>query len=320
MTWLDWLIVGLLALSVIGGLRRGFIKEIIDLLALGLAVAISIHYYQQLADVLVLNYHLPVLLAKPGSFLALWIVTEIAASLLLSMISLFVPKILRESVINRLAGGVPALVKGMVALGILVTIMSSLPIGGVSRAIDQSRLAKPLMAATSGVTGWIEKGLGGTFAETFNFLTLPNNEIGTVKTIAKIVDTRKLDDQPQLEEEMVTLVNQERAKVGAKPLVVDDSLRTIARAHSRDMWVRGYFSHTDPDGNDPFARMKAAGITYTAAGENIALAPNLTIAHIGLMHSPEHRANILNPDFGHVGIGIVSAGASGLMVTQDFTN
>ena len=56
------------------------------------------------------------------------------------------------------------------------------------------------------------------------------------------------------------------------------------------------------------------------AGENLALAQTLRIAHKGLMNSPGHRANILHKSFGRLGIGILSGDMHGIMVTQAFRN
>ena len=75
-----------------------------------------------------------------------------------------------------------------------------------------------------------------------------------------------------------------------------------------------------PEGEDPFARMREAHISFMTAGENLALAQTLSIAHTGLMHSPGHRANILNPAFHRVGIGIIEGGVHGLMISQEFRN
>lgn len=119
---------------------------------------------------------------------------------------------------------------------------------------------------------------------------------------------------------MLLLVNQERAKVGLKPLKADLELTEVARSYSRDMFARGYFSHYSPEGKDPFDRIRAAHVRFIAAGENIALAQTLTIAHNGLMNSPGHRANILNKSFGRLGIGIVDGGIYGLMIAQEFRN
>ena len=86
------------------------------------------------------------------------------------------------------------------------------------------------------------------------------------------------------------------------------------------MFQQGYFSHVSPGGKGPFDRMRNDGVQFTNAGENIALAPTLDIAHSGLMHSPGHRANILRPEFGRLGIGIVDGGKYGLMISQEFRN
>jgi uncharacterized protein YkwD len=119
---------------------------------------------------------------------------------------------------------------------------------------------------------------------------------------------------------MLELVNGERAAHGVKPLQADAEATEVARAHARDMFDRGYFSHIAPDGADPFARMRRAGLAFRAAGENLALARTLAMAHQGLMDSPGHRANILRPAFGRVGIGVLDGGRHGLMVTQVFRN
>jgi uncharacterized protein YkwD len=119
---------------------------------------------------------------------------------------------------------------------------------------------------------------------------------------------------------MLALVNAERVERGLKPLAADPEITPVARAHSQDMFSRGYFSHYTPEGKDPFDRMKSAGIKYYSAGENLALGQTLRICHEGLMNSPGHRANILNPSYGRLGIGILDGGAYGLMISQEFRN
>ncbi len=113
-------------------------------------------------------------------------------------------------------------------------------------------------------------------------------------------------------------VNRERAAAGLPALAPDPEMTAVARKHSADMFARGYFAHVSPDGQDPFDRMRRAGVVFRTAGENLALAPTLAIAHSGLMNSPGHRANILRPEFGRLGIGIMDGGMRGLMVTQNF--
>lgn len=107
------------------------------------------------------------------------------------------------------------------------------------------------------------------------------------------------------EQKMVDLVNQERAKAGVAPLKVDLELSRVARIKSQDMRDNNYFSHTSPTYGSPFDMMKSFGISYRTAGENIAKHSSVESAHTGLMNSDGHRKNILNPNFTHIGIGIV---------------
>lgn len=119
---------------------------------------------------------------------------------------------------------------------------------------------------------------------------------------------------------MVKLVNQERTKAGLKPLEVDLRLVQTARAKSQDMVKNNYFSHTSPTYGTPYQQMKAAGITgYSVlGGENIAGNSSVQNAHTSLMNSAGHRANILDPRYTHIGIGIVDGGPYGKMITQHF--
>ncbi|MEW6624272.1 MAG: CAP domain-containing protein [Bacillota bacterium] len=120
------------------------------------------------------------------------------------------------------------------------------------------------------------------------------------------------------EQKMLNLVNQERTKAGLQPLTVHPELVKLARLKSEDMIKNKYFAHQSPTYGSPFDMMKAAGIKYSAAGENLAGAPTVETAHTNLMNSSGHRANILNAKYTHIGIGIVDGGPYGKMFTQMF--
>jgi uncharacterized protein YkwD len=116
---------------------------------------------------------------------------------------------------------------------------------------------------------------------------------------------------------VLTLVNQERAKVGCSPVTQDKALAGLAGAFSDDMAARGFFDHTDPDGKSPWDRAAAAGIT-NLGGENIARGQADAAAVMDAwMNSPGHRANILNCDYKTLGVG-VTFGDGGPWWTQDF--
>lgn len=122
---------------------------------------------------------------------------------------------------------------------------------------------------------------------------------------------------PSVEGQVLALTNQERAKAGCGPLVADSRLATLARAFSADMRDRNFFSHTNPDGVDPFQRAQAAGITNMRA-ENIAMGqPDPASVMTAWMNSAGHRANILNCSLRTLGVG-VATGAGGPWWTQDF--
>ena len=118
------------------------------------------------------------------------------------------------------------------------------------------------------------------------------------------------------EQEVIRLVNVERAKAGLKALTEDWELSRVARYKSQDMHDLRYFSHTSPTYGSPFEMMKAFGIRYRTAGENIAMGYRTPAAVVqGWMNSPGHRANILNASYTKIGVGYV---ASGNYWTQHF--
>ncbi len=117
--------------------------------------------------------------------------------------------------------------------------------------------------------------------------------------------------------EILDLVNGERVAAGVAQLSWSSALADVAIDYADEMYVGGFFSHVSPRTGGVGSRLGAAGITYALAGENLALAPNVAAVHSGLMTSPGHRANILTPEFTHVGIGVVQ-GPIGLIVVQVF--
>lgn len=111
------------------------------------------------------------------------------------------------------------------------------------------------------------------------------------------------------EQKVVELTNQERAKQGLPALKLDTELSKVARAKSQDMQSKGYFSHTSPTYGSPFDMMKQFGISYRAAGENIAMGQRTPEEVVkAWMNSEGHRANILNGSFTHIGVGYVESG------------
>lgn len=118
------------------------------------------------------------------------------------------------------------------------------------------------------------------------------------------------------EQEVIRLTNVERAKYGLKPLTEDWELSRVARYKSQDMHDRRYFDHNSPTYGTPFQMMKAFGLSYRSAGENIAMGYRTAQAVVtGWMNSSGHRANILNSSYTKIGVGYV---ADGNYWTQQF--
>jgi len=135
-----------------------------------------------------------------------------------------------------------------------------------------------------------------------------------------------------LEDGVLELVNQKRW-AGAScdglhfvaqraPLEMDETLRSVARGHSTDMGARNFFSHDNPDREDPFDRLEEAGFTGAQPwGENIAAGSSTAEAVVDQwIHSEGHCENIMLPDYTVIGIGYAYDGDSdfGHYWTQNF--
>jgi uncharacterized protein YkwD len=104
----------------------------------------------------------------------------------------------------------------------------------------------------------------------------------------------------------VQQMNAHRVSLGLQPLLWHPGVAAVAEAHSQDMIDRDFFSHTNPDGESPWDRLHAAGITYTSAGENIAYGYSTGTSVLNAwLNSPGHKANIEYEAFTHHGVGKV---------------
>lgn len=128
----------------------------------------------------------------------------------------------------------------------------------------------------------------------------------------------------QVEQLIFNKVNEERAKAGVQALTYNPTMETYARIKSKDMGVRNYFDHVDPDGEMITAQMARDGVSYNAWGENIAYIGGVTdpvaLANqfmTNWMNSSGHRANILSTNFTSIGIGVYKSGNK-YYATQEF--
>jgi uncharacterized YkwD family protein len=120
------------------------------------------------------------------------------------------------------------------------------------------------------------------------------------------------------ERELLDLVNKARKDAGAGMLEFDTNVVKVARIKAKDMVDNKYFSHQSPTYGSPFDMLKKFGVTFKAAGENIAGNQTVAGAFKAWMNSPGHKANILNGNFNYCGFGITPSPTYGKMLVQQF--
>jgi uncharacterized protein YkwD len=326
LNWLDWLVLLLLVLSAANGTRRGFLVGTLDLVSAAAALGIAFVWERPVADTVVrLIPAVTPPLAHLGAFLVLLLAVQAVID---GTVGRLVWRVVRAlafgplGMLDRVLGAVPGLVRGVVMVTLLLLPFALLPlVPSLSTGIQQSTLANRLVAAALQVTPSVEARLGQDLEGGLPALVVapPETEDDTTRPL-RPGPVGDLEPDPSAEQRMLDLVNGERSHAGLRPLVGDDRLRQVARAHSLEMFQLNYFSHTSPTSGSPFDRMRTAGIVFLVAGENLAYAPDVEIAHQGLMNSPGHRANILRPEFGRVGIGVIRSQFQGSMFSQEFTN
>jgi uncharacterized protein YkwD len=315
MNWVDLALALIFLLAIIAGWYRGFILGSLDLLSWLGSLILGYTFYTYVTRFLDKMLSLGAWLLPVG-----FLLTVLIFRLLLGMFTRYIiraiPEQTNQSGINRFLGIVPGAISGFIAVVIISALLLALPLkDSITAETRNSRFAGNLAMKSE----WVNRKLAPVFdqavRQTMNSLTV------NPKSHEKVPLTFQYDKaivRPFLEMKMLEMVNKERGKEGLKPLKADPEMARVARAHSQDMFKRGYFAHENPDGQDPFDRMRAAKVKFRAAGENLALAQTLEIAHTNLMNSPGHRANIMNPAFGRLGIGILDGGYYGIMISQEF--
>ncbi len=122
------------------------------------------------------------------------------------------------------------------------------------------------------------------------------------------------------EQQLVDQLNQSRAQAGLPPLKIDDRLVQAAREHSQRMAETRTLSHVLSGEPGVADRIAATGLHFNRSGENVGYNSDFNGLHSGWMHSPPHRANILNPDYTLVGIGVARGSDGVYWATQDFAH
>ncbi|MBU3979202.1 CvpA family protein [Patescibacteria group bacterium] len=321
---LDVIVVVVVIYYAIEGYSLGFVLAFFDLLSFILSFFLALKFYTFVAGFFVTYFFMHIGFAHAVGFFLIAFISEIIINIFFRRIICYLPtfhshrriaRFFRD--IDHLAGIVPGIISAFIVLAFLLTVIVSLPSSPfVKRLVTGSEIGSVLIANTSMFERKLNNVFGGALNETLNYLTVEPQSNEVVDLRFKTSGT--VDEKS--EEEMLIEINKEREANGLAVFKMDVNLRKLARSNSQDMLGRGYFSHYTPEGLSPFDRMKIRNIEYTYAGENLALASSPRLAMQGLMSSPGHRANILNPNFNRIGIGAIDGGIYGIMFSQEFTN
>ena len=316
---IDAAILLLIAAAIWGGYRSGFIATTYGLATWIVSFAAAVLFQAQAAKLVETFGVLPAT-ARPIGFIVVIVLVEslfsIAGFFALTPVVRSVHRVRAIETADRIVGIFPAAARALFVIAIVLAALVVSPISSdVKATIESSRIARGLIDQISALQPTLAR-LSGQLGESVPLFVTKLGEDQS-ESLDLPSDLQLVPD-PVAERQMFDLVNDERTAVGLRVLSWDDRLLPVARQHSEEMFRLKYFAHQSPVNGSPFDRLRAAGITYSRAGENLAYAQSVSVAHRGLMQSQGHRENILRPEFTRMAIGVISAGPYGRMFTQMF--
>ena len=168
--------------------------------------------------------------------------------------------------------------------------------------LKRKQMLRPRPARTvllAAVLAGLLPGLGASAAIALEMAQLPGATAGATVAQADVA----------IAQELLRLVNAERQRVNAPPLVLNDKLTAAAQRHTQDMATNRRLSHTGSDGSTMRSRIDATQYRWSTIGENVAMGqPTAAAVMSAWMSSPGHRQNILNPAFTELGVGQATGG------------
>lgn len=314
MNYLDLILTAIIILIGWMGFKKGFISLFFLLIRWAGALLLALFLYMDVARILSRNFLIQEQWKLPVSFLLVFLI----GFLLLSPVIFLINKVLRPAVhnstINRVAGIIPGIALGLFSALLIVKVTAASMWKEAATEARQGTIANPL----NNLAGWVSNKINNVLNISAGQKISGAFEDGFGVNLSEEFKSNNFYSRPDLEQQLLQLVNKERSASGLKKVTEDAALQNAARKHAEDMFTRGYFSHETPEGTDPFERMKTLHIRFKTAGENLAHSNTLLSAHNGLMNSPGHRANILNTHFSRLGIAILDGGDKGLMIVEEF--
>jgi uncharacterized membrane protein required for colicin V production len=320
---IDALLVALLLFLAVRGWFRGLVREALDLAGLVAGIVLAFRFGPFLGGVIASMAGISVDTGRLVGGIVLLVATGIGAAFLARAIE---PRVRRPGInlIDRAGGTVLATAWGAFLMVTLLSLLMVLPLpAAVGRQLEGSAVTRAF-TDPGGVPQTVFRSLSGD--RVIQALLQLRQVVGERQVILEgeevialpAADPGDLEAAPRSARTVFDLVNRARIDAGLEPLAWAPALARVAEGHAREMYLDGYFSHVSPETGTVGDRLETAGITYSLAGENLALAATVTQVHDGLMGSPGHRENILRPEFRRLGVGVV-VGPLGLMTVEVFT-
>jgi uncharacterized protein YkwD len=324
--WLDIAIVIVLCYYAIRGYHEGIITIIIQLAGYVVSFILALRFGGLGASIIAhfLPNQIPQSYEDSVGIVLILIICMVVYYFIAPLVLHMIPPFITHNIANRIVGVAGSTAKGILVLSIGLYLASILPLPqNIQGTIKNSRIATVMTDTTSSVEQNIGGNITNQITNSVKELTLiPNNVQQTTIGSQQVVNLGFTDTSTAInssdEITMFNFVNQQRADYGLKPLTMNLKLQVVSENYGKYMFAHGFFGHITPQGQTPLNRVQAANIPFTFIGENIAKAANVQTADTGFMNSPEHRANILNPNYTQIGVGVVNAGSNGEIFVQDF--
>jgi uncharacterized protein YkwD len=317
--WVDWFFAAFLAYYVFA--NRGFIRTSIDILRFILSLVLSYKLYPLVGKLLIVCLSFPRGIANALGFFIVWLVSELLFYLFTNILLKNSFKKIDHHPINSFLGYLVGGIEAAIIFLFFISFIFVFPVkGDIKHDILNSRTGPFFVNLSQLAERNLKQVFGEAISETINFLTVKPSS-GESLNLGFRLDKVQASTDEKSEEMMFALINRERTRKRIDELTTDKYLSGVARRYAEEMLVNGFFSHSSlVDGSTVDKRAIREGIDFTVIGENLAFAPDVYLAHQGLMNSEGHRRNILLSEYRRVGIGVVDGGIYGKMFVQVFAD
>ncbi len=314
------IVFGLLALR---GWFRGFVREAMDLVGLVLGILLAFRLGPAVGRIVEAMGGLSPDAGRLAGGIIVFVLVGVGSAVVTRIVERKA-RLPGLNLANKVGGAGLGLAWGVFLVTLLLTLGVILPMPpSVADAIESSAVSRTLTDSDGIAQETFRSLAGDRVAEALvNLRDVLGERRVVIDEAERVelppVDADDLEEEPSRAVEVFELLNRARIDAGLEPLAWSAALSDVGVNHAGEMYRAGYFSHVSPITGTVGDRLGGAGITFSVAGENLALAASSGEVHAGLMDSPGHRANMLSDAYRRVGVGVVG-GPLGLMTVQVFT-